>query len=175
MSILKIITIPNRLLKQKSSLVEVVDDKIRSLIEDMLETMYHDNGIGLAAIQVGVPKRILVVDLSGMDEEEKKNIYPIKMVNPEFIYKSENMSIADEGCLSVPGVPVEISRHEAVTIKYLDDLGQEKTIECDGWLARCFQHEIDHLDGKTILDYLSSSIKRDVIIRKLSKAQRTEK
>lgn len=173
MTLLKIITAPDPLLKHQSAPVDVVDDKIRKLMEDMLDTMYKDSGIGLAAVQIGVPKRVLVVDLSGMDEPEGDlDIYPLRMVNPEFIHKSDIICIADEGCLSVPGVPVEIPRHEAVTIKYLDHLGQEKVIECEGWLARCLQHEIDHLDGKTILDYVSSPIKRDVIIRKLLKSKR---
>ncbi len=173
MAILPIITAPNPILKKKSLPVEVIDDELRLFLNDMIETMYHDRGIGLAAVQVGVPKRIFVMDLQEDDSNSSrpKNFFPLKIINPEIIYKSEEECIATEGCLSVPEQYIEVTRPEKVTIKYLDENSNENTLECDEWLARCVQHEIDHLDGKTLLDYVSP-LKRDVMIRKLVRAKR---
>lgn len=172
MAILPLVTAPDPLLKQKSIAVNVIDDAFRKFLDDMVETMYYDKGVGLAAVQVGVLRRALVMDLQDSDDMERpKGFYPIKMVNPEIIFKSEEQCSASEGCLSVPGQFIDVTRPESVTVKFLDHLGAEHVMKCEGWLARVVQHEMDHLDGKTLLNYVSA-IKRDVIIRKLGKARK---
>lgn len=175
MAILSIITAPNPILKKKSLPVEKIDDQLRQFLNDMVETMYHDNGIGLAAIQVGVQKRILVVDLQESDDnpDRPKDFFPLKMINPEIIHKSTEECTATEGCLSVPNQYVDIVRPKKVTVRFLNEHNEEKILECDGWFARCVQHEMDHLDGKTLLDYVSS-VKRDVMIRKLIRTKRSK-
>lgn len=175
MAILPIITAPNPILKKKSLPVEKIDDELRIFLNDMVETMYHDNGIGLAAVQVGMHKRILVIDLQDNDDilDRPKDFFPLKMINPEITSKSKEECIATEGCLSVPDQYVEIARPEKITIKFLNEHNQEQTLECGGWFARCLQHEMDHLDGKTLLDYVSV-VKRDVMIRKLIRAKRNK-
>lgn len=174
MAILPIITALNPLLRQKSTLVEVIDDTFLKFLDDMIETMYHDKGIGLAAVQVGVLKRALVMDLQDSDDTKRpKGFYPIKMINPEIIFKSESKCSANEGCLSVPGEFIDVIRPESVTIKFLDHLSKEHILECNGWLARVVQHEMDHLDGKTLLNYVSS-VKKDIIIRKLARHKRNQ-
>lgn len=175
MAILPITTAPNPILKKKSLPVERIDDELRIFLNDMVETMYHDNGIGLAAVQVGVHKRILVIDLQDNDDSENrpKDFFPLKIINPEIIFKSEEECMATEGCLSVPDQYVEIARPEKITLKFQNEHNEEKTLECDGWFARCLQHEMDHLDGKTLLDYVSV-VKRDVMIRKLIRAKRSK-
>ena len=164
MTIRKILTEPDPFLRQKSEKVEEVDDSIRNLMDDMLDTMYDAPGIGLAAIQIGVPKRVIVIDLS--KDGEKKN--PLYFVNPEIILKSGNESSYEEGCLSVPNQFAEISRPNKCKIKFIDYNGNEKILEMDGLLATCIQHEMDHLDGVLFIDYLSK-LKRDMIIKKLVK------
>ena len=168
MTIRKILTEPDPFLRQKSKKVEQVNDEIRTLIDDMLETMYNAPGIGLAAIQVGEPKRVIVIDLSR--EDEKKN--PLYFVNPELITNSDNNAAYEEGCLSVPGQFAEISRPDKCKVKYLDYNGNEKILDTEGLLATCIQHEMDHLEGILFIDYLSK-LKRSMIVKKLSKQKKT--
>ena len=168
MTIRKILTEPDPFLRQKSKKVEQVNDEIRTLIDDMLETMYNAPGIGLAAIQVGEPKRVIVIDLSR--EDEKKN--PLYFVNPELIINSDNNAAYEEGCLSVPGQFAEISRPDKCKVKYLDYNGNEKILDTEGLLATCIQHEMDHLEGILFIDYLSK-LKKNMIVKKLSKQKKS--
>ena len=162
MALMQILTEPNKILRQKSLAVEKVDDDLRKLMDNMLETMYAAPGIGLAAIQVGVPKRVIVLDIAS--KESPRN--PMCFVNPEIIKKSETNSTYEEGCLSVPGQFAEIDRPDRCYIKYLDYYGQPKEIKAEGMLATCIQHEIDHLEGILFIDYLSK-LKKTIIIKKL--------
>ena len=164
MAIRQILTEPNKVLRQKSLNVDEVNQEIQKLMDDMLETMYAAPGIGLAAIQVGVPKRIIVLDIARKDEPKK----PMYFVNPEILEKSQNNSIYEEGCLSVPGQFAEIERPDRCHIKYLDYHGKPQEIKAEGMLATCIQHEIDHLEGILFIDYLSK-LKRSMIVKKLSK------
>ena len=164
MTLRKILTEPNKILRQKSLKVEKVDDDLRKLMDDMLETMYAAPGIGLAAIQVGVPKRVIVLDIAPKDSPKN----PMFFVNPEIIKKSETNSTYEEGCLSVPGQFAEIDRPDKCNLKYLDYFGQPKEILAEGMLATCIQHEMDHLEGILFIDYLSK-LKKSMIIKKLSK------
>ena len=168
MTIRKILTEPDPFLRQKSNKVDQVNDEIRTLMDDMLETMYNAPGIGLAAIQVGVPKRVIVMDLSR--EDEKKN--PLYFVNPEIITNSNNDAAYEEGCLSVPGQFAEISRPDKCKVKYLDYDGNEKILDTKGLLATCIQHEMDHLEGILFIDYLSK-LKKSMIVKKLSKQKKS--
>ena len=167
MAIKEILVEPNKILRQKSLNVDKVDKDLQQLMDDMLETMYAAPGIGLAAIQVGVPKRVIVLDLSS--REEKKN--PMYFVNPEILKKSETNSTYEEGCLSVPGQFAEIDRPEKCYIKYLDYYGKPQEIKAEGMLATCIQHEMDHLEGILFIDYLSK-LKKTMIIKKLSKQKK---
>ena len=167
MALRQILTEPNKILRQKSLPVDKVDSEIQKLMDDMLETMYAAPGIGLAAIQVGVPKRIIVIDI-GQKEGEKK---PMFIVNPEIVQRSEIHSTYEEGCLSVPGQFAEISRPDKCYIKYLDYNGSQIELKAQGMLATCIQHEMDHLEGILFIDYLSK-LKKSMIIKKLSKQKR---
>ena len=167
MALREILTEPNEILRQKSLNVEKVDGDLQKLMDDMLETMYAAPGIGLAAIQVGVHKRVIVLDLARKDEPKN----PMYFVNPEIIKKSENNSIYEEGCLSVPGQFAEIVRPDKCHIKYLDYFGQPKELIAEDMLATCIQHEIDHLEGILFIDYLSK-LKKSMIIKKLSKQKK---
>ena len=167
MALRQILTEPNSILRQKSSIVEKVDGEIQKLMDDMLETMYAAPGIGLAAIQVGVPKRIIVLDIS-RNEEPKK---PMFFINPEIVEKAKNNSTYEEGCLSVPGQFAEIERPESCHLKFLDYNGQPQEIKDEGMLATCIQHEIDHLEGILFIDYLSK-LKKSMIVKKLSKQKK---
>ena len=167
MAIRKILTEPDPFLRQKSEKVDIVDDSIRTLMDDMLETMYDAPGIGLAAIQVGVPKRVIVIDLS--KNNDTKN--PLYFVNPVILTKSNKDASYEEGCLSVPNQFAEISRPNTCSVKFLDYEGNEKIIEANGLLATCIQHEMDHLEGILFIDYLSK-LKKDMIIKKLSKQKK---
>lgn len=172
MTILKVLTEPDPILRQKALPVDSVDKNIQKLLDDMLETMYEDNGVGLAANQVGELKRILVIDLQKDDEEKRpKDFYPLYVVNPEIIEASDEMVEADEGCLSLPGLRIPVIRHEKIKLKYLDYHNKQQELEVSGWIARVFQHEMDHLDGKLAIDYLSK-LKKEVAIRKLKKIKR---
>ena len=166
MTIRKILVEPNPFLRQVSHNVERVDNEIRKLMDDMLETMYEAPGIGLAAIQIGVPKRVIVIDIS--KEDEKKPMY---FVNPEIVVKSKNNSSYEEGCLSVPGQFAEIDRPDKCHINYLDYNGQKKELKAEGLLATCIQHEMDHLEGILFIDHLSK-LKKNFIIKKLSKQKK---
>ncbi len=164
MAIKKILTEPNKLLRQISQLVEKVGESEKELMNDMLETMYAANGIGLAAIQIGVPKRIIVMDLS--KEENKKS--PMYFVNPLIIKKNDEKITYEEGCLSVPNQFAEIDRPSKCEVEYLDFNGNKQNLQAEGLLATCIQHEIDHLEGILFIDYLSK-LKKEMIIKKLSK------
>ena len=166
MTIRKILTEPDPFLRQISHEVDKVDNEVRSLVDDMLETMYAAPGIGLAAIQVGVPKRIIVIDLS---KEEKKK--PLYFINPKITLKSKNNSTYEEGCLSVPGQFAEVDRPDQCHINYLDNNGQQKQLKAEGLLATCIQHEMDHLEGILFIDHLSK-LKKSFIIKKLSKQKK---
>ena len=163
MAIRKILTEPNNILRQISQPAEGVGKEEQDLMKDMLETMYSASGIGLAAIQVGVPKRIIVIDLN---KDEKKN--PMYFVNPVIKKKNSINSIYEEGCLSVPNQFAEIERPNKCEVEYLDFDGKKQLLEANGLLATCIQHEIDHLEGILFIDYLSK-LKKSMILKKLSK------
>ena len=167
MSKKKIIIEPDPILRRKCERLENIDDNIKKLMNDMLETMYDAPGIGLAAIQVGVLKRIVVIDIS--KEPEKKD--PLFLINPEITYKSKNTSTYEEGCLSLPGQFAEIERPAECYIKYIDYEGKANNLEATGLLATCIQHEVDHLNGVLFIDYLSK-LKKDMIIKKLVKQKK---
>ncbi len=164
MTIKTILTEPNKILRKISEPVEKVGDEERKLMKDMLETMYSARGIGLAAIQIGIPKRIIVMDLS--KEDEKKE--PRYFVNPIIKNKNEELATYEEGCLSVPGQFAEIQRPNKCEVEYLDYDGKKKILHATGLLATCIQHELDHCNGKLFIDYLSK-LKKSIIIKKLSK------
>ncbi len=164
MTIKNILTEPNKFLRQISKNVEVVGKEEQKLMDDMLDTMYHANGIGLAAIQIGVPKRIIVMDIS-KDEGKKE---PRFFVNPVIKNKDRSKSIYEEGCLSVPNQFAEIARPNKCEVEYLNYNGKKKLLKADGLLATCIQHEMDHLNGILFIDYLSK-LKKSIIIKKLSK------
>jgi peptide deformylase len=167
MAVRRILIAPHPLLKLRARPVETVDAEVRALMDDMLETMYRAPGIGLAAPQVGVSRRIVVVDLAKEDQPRA----PLRLVNPEITWRSEEEVVMEEGCLSLPEQFAEIGRPAAVRLRYRDETGAERTLEADGLLARCLQHEVDHLDGILFVDHLSA-LKRNIILRKLAKAQR---
>jgi peptide deformylase len=164
MSVKKILTEPNKLLRQISKSVDKVGDRERALMDDMLDTMYDAPGIGLAAIQIGIPKRIIVMDI-GRDENKKEPRY---FVNPIIKNKNEEKAKYEEGCLSVPDQFAEIERPNACEVEYLDYNGKKQLLKADGLLATCIQHEMDHLEGILFIDYLSK-LKKSMIIKKLSK------
>ncbi len=164
MAVKTIITEPNKILRQVSTPVDSVGKNEQNLMDDMLETMYAANGIGLAAIQIGVPKRIIVMDIS-KDNKEKEPRY---FVNPKIINKDKLKSTYEEGCLSVPNQFAEIDRPKNCDVEYLDYNGEKKLLKAEGLLATCIQHEMDHLEGILFIDYLSK-LKKSMIIKKLSK------
>ncbi|GBD41739.1 Peptide deformylase 1 [bacterium HR39] len=163
--ILRIRTYPDPVLRRRAVPVEGVDERIRRLLDDMLETMYAAPGIGLAAPQVGESLRVIVADVS-----EEKNA-PLRMVNPEITWRSQTTAVAEEGCLSLPEIYGEVERPEAVEVRYLDETGAERTLRAEGLLARCLQHEIDHLDGVLFVDRLSP-VRRSVLLRRYGKLRR---
>ncbi len=166
MTIQKIITEPNTLLRKISEPVEKIDNNLKSFMKDMIETMYEAPGIGLAAVQLGILRRVIVIDIS---KDENKN--PLFIVNPKILNISKEKTIYEEGCLSLPGHFAEIERPAECTLEYLDFNGKKKKLKANGLLATCIQHEIDHLDGILFIDYLSK-LKKDFIIKKLSKKQK---
>ena len=171
MAIRPILTVPHPVLKEVSKPVEGgVTDEHRRLMDDMLETMYDAPGIGLAAVQIGVPLRIIVMDLGGKEEDER---HPRYFVNPEILWKSDELKSWEEGCLSVPEIYDEVDRPDRVKIRYLDYHGKEIEEDCDGLFAVCIQHEMDHLEGVVFLDHLSR-LKRESAIRKVKKAAKFE-
>jgi len=167
MTIRKILTEPNKLLRQVSDSVEKIGDEEKKIMDDMLDTMYEAPGIGLAAIQIGIPKRIIVMDIS-RDENKKEPKY---FVNPVIKNKNKEKSIYEEGCLSVPDQFAEIERPSSCEVEYLDYDGKKQLLKAEGLLATCIQHEMDHLEGILFIDYLSK-LKKSMIIKKLSKVNR---
>ena len=167
MSIRKIVIEPDPILRKKSEFLGKVNDEIRKLLDDMLETMYAAPGIGLAAVQVGILKRIIVIDIS--KDEEKKS--PIFLINPEIISRSKKTSVYEEGCLSLPGHFAEIERPAECQVKFIDYDGKKKELAAEGLLATCIQHEVDHLNGVLFIDYLSK-LKKDMIVKKLIKQKK---
>jgi len=163
----KIIIEPDQILRKKSQPLEKLDSNVKNLMDDMLETMYEAPGIGLAAVQIGILKRIVVIDIS--KDENKKN--PLYLINPVIIKHSTERSTYEEGCLSLPGQFAEIERPANCLVKYLDYNGKEIELKAEGLLATCIQHEIDHLDGILFIDYLSK-LKKDMIIKKLVKQKK---
>ena len=166
MAIKTILTEPNKILRQVSKQVENVGEEEKKIMDDMLETMYQANGIGLAAIQIGIPKRIIVIDLA--KGEEKKN--PMYFVNPVIKNKNQNLATYEEGCLSVPEQFAEVDRPSTCEVEYLDYYGEKKILKAEGLIATCIQHEMDHLQGILFIDYLSK-LKKSMIIKKLSKGK----
>jgi peptide deformylase len=168
MALREILTVPNPVLKQVSSPVEGVDNDLRQLMDDMLETMYAAPGIGLAAIQVGVPRQVIVMDLARQDDPPE----PRYFVNPEILWASDETALYEEGCLSVPEVYDEVARAAQVRLRYLDYNGQEVVEEAEGLFAVCIQHEMDHLKGVLFIDHLSR-LKRDRAVARVRKLART--
>lgn len=164
MALLKILEFPDPRLRTKAKAVELVDDRLRVLIDDMFETMYAAPGIGLAATQVDVHKRLLVTDVTSDNSE------PHVLINPEIVEK-DGVTVSDEGCLSVPGYYEEVERAEHIRVRFLDRYGEQQEMEAEGLLAICIQHEMDHLEGKLFVDYLSEA-KRQRIRKKLEKNRR---
>jgi peptide deformylase len=167
MAIRDILTVPHPVLKQVSSPVEAVDDALRALMDDMLETMYAAPGIGLAAVQIGEPRRVIVMDLAGKDEPPA----PRHFVNPEIVWKSEETLPYEEGCLSVPEIYDEVERPAKVRLRYLDYHGQAVEEDAEGLFAVCIQHEMDHLDGVLFIDHLSR-LKRERAVKTVKKQSR---
>ncbi|MDB5692882.1 MAG: peptide deformylase [Alphaproteobacteria bacterium] len=169
MAIRPIIETPDPLLRQISSPVAEVTEEIRMLVDDMLETMYAAPGIGLAAIQVGVPKRVLVIDLQEPEEEGGEPVRdPLVFINPEILRASDVLQVYNEGCLSVPEMYAEVERPDSIRARWLDRDGKAHEKDLDGLLAICLQHEMDHLEGVLFIDHLSR-LKRDMILKKLAK------
>ncbi|MDA4846282.1 peptide deformylase [Hoeflea poritis] len=164
MTIKSLVLLPDPVLRAKSEPIEDVGEDVQTLADDMLETMYDAPGIGLAAIQVGIPRRLLVVDCSKEDEEKN----PIVVINPEIVASSDERSTYEEGCLSIPDYYAEVERPAQVTVEYVDREGKKQRIEADGLLATCLQHEIDHLNGVLFIDHISK-LKRDMVIKKFTK------
>ena len=171
MALLTVLTAPNPRLKIKAKPVGTVDDAVRKLMDDMLETMYANDGMGLAAPQVGVEKRVIVMDLNAGDEGTKPAV--MKFANPEIIWASSKTCSEDEACISVPNLYAPVVRPTEVKIRYLDENNKSIEMDLDGLMARCVQHEIDHLDGILYIDHLSR-LKREIILRKLAKARKLQ-
>jgi peptide deformylase len=167
---LDIITIPDKKLRLTSDPVERVDDDLRRFADQMLETMYAADGIGLAAIQVGVPRRLITVDVSRREDENAER-KPMVLINPEILSASDETAVYGEGCLSIPEYYADVERPASVRVAYTDRAGARHEIEANGILSVCLQHEIDHLNGKLFIDYLSK-LKRDMVIRKFTKQAR---
>ena len=167
MAILPILVAPHPVLKTKCKPVDEVTPELAKLMDEMLQTMYDAPGIGLAAPQVGVPKRILVIDVARSDEAPQ----PLKMANPEIIWESEEHAVYEEGCLSFPEQYADVERPARVKVRYLDENNKKQEIDADGLLATCVQHEMDHLEGIVFVDHLSI-LKRNMILRKLKKIQK---
>jgi peptide deformylase len=178
MSLLPIIEIPDPILRASSAPVERVDNDLRRLIADMFETMYEAPGIGLAAVQVAVPRRLVVIDLQDPDPDapEGEEAPPVRrphvFINPEILTRSDARKTYNEGCLSIPEQYAEIERPDLIRLKWLDEQGRDREGEFDGLMSVCLQHEVDHLDGVLFIDYLSR-LKRDMIVKRVVKARGT--
>ncbi|AGF73973.1 polypeptide deformylase [Bartonella australis AUST/NH1] len=164
MSVKPLILLPDLVLREVSKPVEHIDSAIQKLADDMLETMYDAQGVGLAAIQVAVPLRMLVVDVARQDSSQN----PLVIINPEILWLSDERSVYKEGCLSIPDYYAEVERPKCLRVRYRDREGKQKEIEADDLLATCLQHEIDHLNGRLFIDHISK-MKRDIVIRKFKK------
>ena len=169
MARLSIIVAPDPRLKIISKPVETVDDRVRAPMDDMLETMYMAPGVGLSAVQAGVPERIIVIDVA----KDPAPPAPVRLVNPEIIWQADEIALAEEGCLSLPEYYADVERPAAVEVRYLDENGETRTIKAEGLLSTVLQHEMDHLEGILFVDHLSA-IKRGIILRKLVKAKRLQ-
>lgn len=167
MAVRPLIIAPDERLNRPSVKVEAVTDEVRKLLNDMLETMYANDGIGLAAVQIGVHLRCIVVDVAVREGRNE----PIKLINPEVVKESQDISVFQEGCLSFPDQFSDVERPESVTVRYMDENGAEQTLTCDGIMATCIQHEIDHINGIVFVDHISK-LKRDMIHKKLTKAKK---
>jgi len=168
MAVRSIIVAPDPRLKLRSAPVERVDGRIRRLMDDLLETMYEAPGIGLSAVQIGIPERVIVVDVAREGEARA----PLRLANPEVLWQADEIATREEGCLSLPDQYAEVSRPAKARVRYLDHEGRWREIAVEGILAQCLQHEIDHLEGRLFVDYLST-VRRNIILRKLVKARRT--
>jgi len=164
MAIRPLIILPDPVLRQVSKPIETIDASVKKLAADMLETMYEAPGIGLAAIQIGVPTRMVVIDVAKQDEPKEPRIF----INPEVMHSSDERSVYEEGCLSIPEYYAEVERPATVRVSYIDGEGKKQEVEADGLLATCLQHEIDHLNGVLFIDYISK-LKRDMVVRKFKK------
>jgi peptide deformylase len=169
MTIKPLIILPDPLLRQISAPIERVDADVRRLADDMLETMYDAPGIGLAAVQIGVPRRLLVIDVSREGEDKKPQVF----INPQIVSSSDERSVYEEGCLSIPDYYAEVERPALVTVNYVDREGKDQTVLADGLLATCLQHEIDHLNGVLFIDHISR-LKREMVIKKFTKAAKSK-
>lgn len=159
-----LVILPDPVLREVSKPVEHIDEALQTLADDMLETMYHAQGVGLAAIQIGIPLRMLVIDVSQNDEQKN----PLVIINPEILWLSEERNIHKEGCLSIPEYYAEVERPKRLRVRYQNREGKQTEMEADDLLATCLQHEIDHLNGRLFIDHISK-IKRDMVIRKFKK------
>jgi peptide deformylase len=169
MAVLPVIIHPDGVLRKKAETVTSITPEILQLLDDMIDTMYAEEGIGLAAPQVNISKRLAVIDVDHREKGDRGT--PIKLINPEIIAKSDNLTILDEGCLSLPDMRVEVARPDEVTVRYMDIEGKTQEIHGTELLAKALQHEIDHLEGVLIFDYLSK-MKRDIVLRKYNKNMR---
>ena len=167
---LDIITLPDSLLRSRSLPVERIDDELRGFLDQMLETMYAAPGIGLAAVQVAIPRRVVTIDVSQREDKDAPAA-PLFLINPEIVWSSDERAAAEEGCLSIPEYFAEVERPAKVRVTYLDREGKRQELEAEGILAICLQHEIDHLDGTLFIDHLSK-LKRDMVIKKFTKQTR---
>ena len=169
MALREIITLPDPRLRLNSEPVGKIDEALRALMDDMLETMYDAPGVGLAAIQLGVPQRVVVIDVAHEEEPPR----PMRLVNPEIVWASEETSLHEEGCLSIPEFYDEVERPARCRVAYLDETGARREIDCEGLMATVVQHEVDHTNGVLFIDRLSK-LKRDRIVRKIAKAKKRE-
>ncbi|MDN2566265.1 peptide deformylase [Aquibium sp. A9E412] len=167
MAIRPLVILPDPVLRQVSRPVERVDDAVRALADDMLETMYDAPGIGLAAIQIGEPLRMLVIDVAGKEEEPAPQVF----INPEIVASSDAVNVHEEGCLSIPDYYADVERPAGVTVRYVDRAGESRELVADGLLATALQHEIDHLNGVLFIDHISK-LKRDMVVRRFRKLAR---
>lgn len=165
MTLRDIIKLPDKRLRLVSEPVDKIDAGLKRLVEDMFETMYHAPGIGLAAIQVGAPKRLVIMDISKKDDPKNPQVF----INPEIVWSSDDRSVYEEGCLSIPDIHEDVERAARVTFRYLDLAGKVQETQAEGLFATCIQHEIDHLNGVLFIDYISK-LKRDRIVKKFTKA-----
>ena len=163
----EILILPDKRLRLKSEPIEAIDKSVRALVDDLFETMYAAPGIGLAAIQIGVPRRVFTMDLAKKDEPKDPQVF----INPEVTWSSDERSVHEEGCLSIPEYYEEVERPKLVKVRYLDLEGRQQEIEADGLIATCIQHEIDHTNGVLFIDYISK-LKRDMVLKKFKKAHK---